>query len=204
MGERVREAGYLRKRLADRGLHMAHPLSRPRGTDSTEQRELVWRSAQIGIDLCRRGLWKEGLAQLAKVEANKGGGQAIPGLALTYLGYGIASQQGRLFEGMRYCRAGVDREIWRAENHLNLARTYLLVGKSKQAIAALDYGLGLEPTNPAMLDLRLKLGVRRSPTFPFLDRRHPLNRIAGKLRHRLAGFAMPSVLPAPKSARDRV
>ena len=105
---------------------------------------------------------------------------------------------------MRYCRAGVDREIWRAENHLNLARTYLLVGKSKQAIAALDYGLGLEPTNPAMLDLRLKLGVRRSPTFPFLDRRHPLNRIAGRLRHRLAGFELPSVLPAPKSARDRV
>ena len=182
---------------------MTQVMSRPRGTDSTEQRELVLRNAQIGIDLCRRGVWKEGLAQLARVEANKGGGQAIPGLALTYLGYGIASQQGRLFDGVRYCRAGVDREIWRAENHLNLARTYLLAGQMKQAIAALDYGLGIEPTNPAMLDLRLKLGVRRSTTFPFLKRNHPLNRIAGKLRHRLAGFELPSVLPAPKSVRAR-
>ena len=110
----------------------------------------------------------------------------------------------RIADGLRYCRAGVDREIWRAENHLNLARTYLLAGKPKRAIAALDYGLGLEPTNAAMLELRLKLGVRRSPTFPFLDRGHPLNRIAGKLRHRLAGFEMPSALPAPKSARDPV
>jgi hypothetical protein len=181
---------------------MTQPLSRPRDTDSIEQREPVWKSAQIGIELCRRKLWKDGLAQLASVAADRDDGQPIPSLALTYLGYGIASQQGRIFEGMRYCRAGVDREIWRAENHLNLARTYLVAGQLKLAIAALDYGLGLEPTNPAMLELRLKLGVRRSPTFPFLDRRHPLNRIAGKLRHRLAGFAMPCVLPAPKSVRD--
>jgi hypothetical protein len=173
---------------------MIQTLTASRGAESTEKRAMVWKSAQLGIDLCRRGDWKGGLAQLAVVEANKGGGQAIPGLALSYLGYGIASQQGRLLDGLRYCKAGVDREIWRAENHFNLARTYLLAGKLKRAIAALDYGLGLEPTHPAMLELRLSLGVRKQPTFPFLDRRHPLNRLAGKLRHRLTvAMASPRV-----------
>jgi hypothetical protein len=172
---------------------MTQTLTRPRGADSTERRELVSRSAQLGIELCRRGDWKRGLKQLASIEASKGG-QAIPGLALSYLGYGIASQQGRLLDGLRYCKAGVDREIWRAENHFNLARTYLIGGQVKRAIAALDYGLGLEPTHPAMLELRLELGVRRSPTFPFLARGHLLNRMAGKLRHHLAGRAFPRAI----------
>jgi hypothetical protein len=179
---------------------MTQTLTAPRGAESTEQRGAILRSAQLGIDLCRRGDWKGGLAQLTKIEANKGGGQAIPGLALSYLGYGIASQQGRLLDGLRYCKAGVDREIWRAENHFNLARTYLLVGQLKRAIAALDYGLGLEPTHPEMLELRLKLGLRKQPTFPFLDRGHVLNRLAGKLRHRLT-TPMPSPRDAPSSDR---
>ena len=175
----------------------------PRGADSTEHRGVIWKIAVTGVDLCRRGDWKRGLAHLSMVEANKGGGQAIPGLALSYLGYGIASQQGRLLDGLRYCQAGVDREIWRAENHFNLARTYLLGGQVKRAIASLDYALGLEPTHPEMLDLRFKLGVRRSPTFPFLDRRHPLNRIAGKLRHQLAGAMLRPRGTAPRSRPSR-
>jgi tetratricopeptide (TPR) repeat protein len=156
----------------------------PRGSDSTELRESAWKSAALGIELCRRGLWKGGITQLRLLEANKSDGQAIPGLALSYFGYGIASVEGRIQEGVRYCRAAVDREIWRAENHLNLARTYLLAGRVKPAVEALDYGLGLEPTHPAILDLRIRLGVRKRPTFPFLDRSHPLNRIAGRIRHR--------------------
>jgi hypothetical protein len=162
----------------------------PRGADSTEHRENVNQSAQIGIELCRRGLWKGGLAQLAMVEANKGGGQAIPGLALSYLGYGVASVEGRIRDGIRYCRAGVDREIWQPEAHFNLARTYLLAGRLKSAIEALDYAIGLDPDNLEMLELRVSLGMRRQPTFFFLDRGHPLNRITGRLRHRLSTSRM--------------
>src|SRR5262245_15940680 len=122
---------------------MTQPLTTPRGAESTEQRGNVHRMADIGVDHCRRGDWKRGLAYLTMVEANKGGGQSIPAVALSYLGYGIASQEGRLIDGLRYCQAGVDREIWRAESHFNLARCYLLGGHVKRAIASLDYGLGL-------------------------------------------------------------
>jgi hypothetical protein len=192
-----------RDRLTIGGAQVTQLLTKPRGADSTELRGAVSRSAQLGIDLCRRGDWKRGLAQLSVIEANKGGGQAIPGLALTYLGYGIAKHHGRLLDGLRYCKAGVDREIWRAENHFNLARTYLIGGQVKRAIAALDYGLGLEPTHPAMLELRMSLGVRRSPTFPFLDRGHLLNRLAGKLRHNMAGRAFPRAAAPAASASER-
>ena len=157
----------------------------PRGSESTEQRGHVWQVAQYGVDLCRRGQWKSGLAQLSVIESFKGPREAIPGLALSYLGYCIASQQKRVADGIRYCRAGVDRETWQAENHLNLARTYLLAGKTKRAIAALDYGLSIDPDHSAMVVLRLSLGMRRPPTFSFLDRSHPLNRITGKILHRL-------------------
>jgi hypothetical protein len=165
---------------------LVEPGAVPRGSDSTELRDLVWKSAEVGIELCRRGLWKGGITQLRLLEARKGGGQAIPGLALSYFGYGIASVEGRINEGIRYCRAGVDREIWRAENHLNLARTYLLAGRVRPAVEALDYGLGLEPYHPGILELRHNLGVRRRPMFPFLDRSHPINRFAGRLRHQLS------------------
>ena len=161
-------------------------LTAPRGSESTEQRGQVWKITQYGIDLCRRGQWTSGLVQLAVIDASKGNDLAIQGLALTYYGYGIASQQGKIADGLRYCRAGTDKEPWQAENHFNLARTYLLGGHVKRAIAALDYGLGLDPTHPLMIDLRLELGVRRPPTFSFLQRGHALNRIAGRLRHRLS------------------
>ena len=172
-------------------------IAPPRGTEMTGQRGNVLQAAQYGIDLCRRGQWKSGLAQLSIIESFKGPIESIPGLALTYLGYCIASQQKRVADGLRYCRAGVDRETWQAENHLNLARTYLLAGKNKRAIAALDYGLSLDPGHSAMAVLRLKLGVRRSPTFPFLDRGHPLNVITGKIRHRLASFSAVTVRKIP-------
>jgi hypothetical protein len=161
-------------------------LATPRGRETTEERGLMWQVAQFGIDECRRGQWKSGLAKLSVIEEIKTNSRTIPGLALTYLGYGIASQDRRVADGLRYCRAGVDRESWQPENHFNLARTYLLAGNVKRAIAALDYGLGLDPTHSAMLDLRHSLGVRRPPTFSFLNRGHLLNRIAGRLRHQLS------------------
>jgi tetratricopeptide (TPR) repeat protein len=169
-------------------------LNAPRGTASTDQRGgHVWNVTQSGIDLCRRGQWKAGLAQLAVVESLNAEDASVPGLALTYLGYGIASQKGRIAEGLRYCRAGVDRESWQAENHLNLARTYLLAGSVKRAIAALEYGLSLDPDHAAMLTLRMSLGMRRPPPFTFLERSHPLNRIVGKLRHHLTTSRLPRI-----------
>jgi hypothetical protein len=173
-------------------------LKAPRSSETTEQRGHVWHVAQYGIDLCRRGQWKSGLAQLSVIESFTGPSESIPGLALTYLGYCIASQQKRVADGIRYCRAGVDRESWQAENHLNLARTYLLAGKTKRAIAALDYGLSLDPSHTAMVVLRLSLGMRRQPTFSFLDRSHPLNRLTGKIRHHLSSRPV-SVRSAPQA-----
>jgi hypothetical protein len=177
-------------------------LNAPRSSESTEHRGQIWHVAQYGIDLCRRGQWKSGLAQLSVIESWKGPSESIPGLALTYLGYCIASQQKRIADGLRYCRAGVDRETWQAENHLNLARTYLLAGKTKRAIAALENGLAVDPTHAAMVVLRLSLGVRRPPTFSFLDRRHPLNRITGKLRHHLSKARSVSIRDAHRTVEQ--
>src|SRR5262245_32375048 len=75
-------------------------LNAPRGTEATEQRGHVWHVAQYGIDLCRRGQWKSGLTQLSVIESFKGPSESIPGLALTYLGYCIASQQKRVADGI--------------------------------------------------------------------------------------------------------
>ena len=177
-------------------------ITTPRGSESTERRNQIWHVAQYGIDLCRRGQWKSGLAQLSVIESWKGPRESIPGLALTYLGYCIASQQKRVADGLRYCRAGVDRETWQAENHLNLARTYLLAGKTKRAITALDNGLAVDPTHAAMVVLRLSLGVRRPPTFSFLDRSHPLNRITGRIRHRLTAKRHAAIRKARPAAEQ--
>src|SRR5688572_7002242 len=75
-------------------------LAAPRGRETTEQRGLLWHVAQFGIDECRRGQWKSGLAKLSVIEGIKGNSRAIPGLALTYFGYGIASQDRRIADGL--------------------------------------------------------------------------------------------------------
>jgi Flp pilus assembly protein TadD len=102
---------------------------------------------------------------------------------MSYLGVVMARSEAKWAEAERLCDSAVRMKRNQAQLYLNLAEVYAAAGRRDDAVEALQSGLKY-----ARRDVRLnialnKLTRRRPPVFSFLERRHPLNRQAGKLRH---------------------
>ena len=140
-----------------------------------------------GIECCRRGDWNEGLRHLGEIAEKGETGPGLPGLFYSYLGYGIALRQQRVSEGLTLCRHSIKVEFYQAENYLNLARTCVLAKDRNGAVRAVRDGLKIDSHNPELLVLYQDLGIRGLPVLPFLDRRHFLNQLLGRIRHAWRG-----------------
>jgi Flp pilus assembly protein TadD len=91
---------------------------------------------------------------------------------MSYLGVVMARSEAKWAEAERLCDSAVRMKRNQAQLYLNLAEVYAAAGRRDDAVEALQSGLKYN-----------KLTRRRPPVFSFLERRHPLNRQAGKLRH---------------------
>jgi len=140
--------------------------------------------AEVAVELCRRGQWDRGVDLLARLAEQ---GAALGGLGYSYLGYGVALTRRQVADGRRLCRHAVRVEFYQPEAFLNLARTELLAGDRRAAVAALDRGLALDPDHRELLALDRKIGRRRAPVLGFLSRNHLLNQILGRIRHASRG-----------------
>ena len=145
--------------------------------------EVAWR----GIELCRGGQWQDGLYWLSLAAEAEAKTSELPGLLFSYLGYAIAREQGRLEEGIRVAKLGVQVDMHQPEGYHLLAETHLIAGDRRSAIGVIEDGLLVDASNPELTDLKARLGNRRRPVLRFLPRRHFLNRWLGKIRHRLLG-----------------
>jgi Flp pilus assembly protein TadD len=80
---------------------------------------------------------------------------------------------------------------------LNQARLHLALGQRDRAIRILVRGVEGAPDDEALQRALASLGRRRRPVIPFLRRGNLLNRLLGRLRHRLSGApGVPEVTPA--------
>ncbi|MBI5695109.1 MAG: tetratricopeptide repeat protein [Nitrospirae bacterium] len=103
----------------------------------------------------------------------------------SYFGLALAVSENRVKEALRICESTVEKEFFRSELYLNLGRVYLMAGNRRKAHQAFRKGLALDrDSNELKFELD-RMGVRKQPVLPFLDRRHALNKLAGKLLHRL-------------------
>jgi hypothetical protein len=89
--------------------------------------------------------------------------------------------------GALYCDEALRRAGTDADLLLNQARVYLALGQRERAVRAVQRGLICAPDHPGLRLAHASLGWRRKPVIPVLGRNHALNRLLGKLRHRLAG-----------------
>ena len=87
--------------------------------------------------------------------------------------------------GLNLCRRAAAEETRRGQVFENLARAELQLGHRKQACDAVRRGLRLDRGNASLMALRQEMGVRRRPVLSFLDRDNLLNRVLGKLTHRV-------------------
>lgn len=112
---------------------------------------------------------------------------------VSYLGYLTATVEKDPDEGIRICREAIDRlkgsvpfgsDFFYPLFYLNLGKAYLEADRKKDAIAAFKKGLRNDPENHDLLWELRKLGTRKTPPLPFLERSNPINKYLGMLLRR--------------------
>lgn len=104
---------------------------------------------------------------------------------MSYTGLCLALAEGRIKEAVALCEKAVSMEFYRSELFLNLGRVYIAMGNKKKAHMAFRKGMALDRDNRSLRIELERMGYRKPPVFPFLDRQHPINKVAGKVLHRL-------------------
>lgn len=97
-------------------------------------------------------------------------------------------------EGIKACKKAINylqlsmpfgQEFFYPTFFLNLGRACVAAGRKKDAILAFKRGLRADGENGEIVQELRKLGVRRQPVAPFLERSNPLNKYMGLVLHRL-------------------
>lgn len=100
----------------------------------------------------------------------------------SYYGLGLALVEGRFSKALELCRSAAKDEFYNPRLYLNLARAHLCFGFKAEGVRYLRRGLMIDPGDAALRAEYDRLGVRRPPVLRFLPRRHPVNRLLGRLR----------------------
>ena len=69
--------------------------------------------------------------------------------------------------------------------YLNLGRVYIARNDKEKAFQAFKKGYDIDKKNVYILDELRKLGIRKKPIYPFLNRSNTINKFIGKLFYRL-------------------
>jgi len=96
----------------------------------------------------------------------------------SFLALCIARERGQFNKAISLCSEALDAEPGNPLHYLNLGRVYLLQGKAEVAIEIFRKGLSREANEQIIAELT-RLGTRRPPPLPFLQRDNPLNKYLG-------------------------
>jgi Flp pilus assembly protein TadD len=99
------------------------------------------------------------------------------------LAYCMARERRQIQKGISLCSEAMEVEPANPVHYLNLGQIYLLVDKKDAAIQTFRQGLKMGKSPRIVAELK-KLGVRKGPVLPALDRSHPINRYLGLIFHR--------------------
>jgi len=117
----------------------------------------------------------------------------------SFYGLGLALVERRFDRALELCRSAAKEEFFNPDLYHNLARVHLAFGFKAEAIRYLRRGLMIDPGSSAMLAELQDLGMRRRPVLSFLPRRHPVNRLLGRVVGLWSGVEKEE-LPVPQSA----
>lgn len=106
---------------------------------------------------------------------------------LSYTGLLAALAEKRFADAEMLCQEALGVKCNHAQLYLNLAEVYYQSGRTADAIATLEKGMVSAGRDFRIRRALEKIGVRRTPVLGFLHRAHPVNRLLGRWRHRMAG-----------------
>jgi hypothetical protein len=107
-----------------------------------------------------------------------------PVASLSALGLSVAANKGDLLQGSALCKEAIRLAPEDPVHYFHLGKVYLVGGKRHLALHAFRKGLKFGYHRGLVREIQ-RLGFRRPPVFPFLGRKHPLNRFVGILFTRL-------------------
>ena len=88
------------------------------------------------------------------------------------------------------CKEAIELEYYIPGYYRNLAEVYLIWGKKPKAISVLKNGIRITKDDELLVNELKKMGSRKRPPIPFLDRSNPINRYIGIVRHRMSVGSM--------------
>lgn len=133
---------------------------------------------------------RDGLPREALTHARRALGAAPKNpFYLSYTGLLAAMADRRYGDAETLCREALNLKCNHAQLYLNLAEVYHQAGRNHEAIEVLEKGMVSSGRDFRIRRALERIGVRRSPVLVFLHRDHPVNRMLGRLRHRLTGPA---------------
>ena len=114
---------------------------------------------------------------------------------LSFVGVSLARAERNWKTSLELCESALTMKHNEAQLYLNLAEVYTSAGRREEALMTLDRALASLGPLDRIQQARQKLGRRRSPALPFLDRQNFLNKQLGFLRHRILTWANGSRAP---------
>jgi tetratricopeptide (TPR) repeat protein len=97
----------------------------------------------------------------------------------------VAVVNGQVARGRQLCEESIADAPMDPELYTNLAQVYLSGSRRDLAIEALQTALSIDQRFRPAVDQLGAMGHRRPPVFGFLERSHPINKVVGRIRHRL-------------------
>ena len=121
---------------------------------------------------------------------------------VSYYGLALARTQGDCAKATGLCQAALRMKRNQPDLYVNLAEVYRRAGAAQDALWTLYRGLHFTHWDSRLIRALERMGVRRRPVLPFLNRKNFLNRELGRLRHRLRGEGVLSALWDPPAAHN--
>jgi Flp pilus assembly protein TadD len=104
---------------------------------------------------------------------------------LSFLGVSMVRARRPWTNAVELCKTALSLRRDDVQLYLNLAEVYTSAGRRGEAVRTLDNAVRFCGPDERIRRHRGKLGRRRSPVLPFLDRGNILNRHLGRLRYRM-------------------
>lgn len=132
----------------------------------------------LGQAFYRKQQWKAAARHFAEAERKCGQDDVHRYLYMSY--QGLCQVYSGDVSGLNLCRRAAAMETIQVRVFVNLALAELRMKHRRRACSALYAGLSIDRTDPTLLRLRDRMGVRRAPVLPFLRREHLLNKWLGR------------------------
>lgn len=102
---------------------------------------------------------------------------------LSHFGLCLVLVQKKIKPAIDLCKRAIELQFYNVDHYTNLARVYVAAGNRKKALETVAKAWKSHPEDAGLLEVRRRLGVRKRPLVPFLDRSHPINVTLGQSRH---------------------